>query len=134
MEWMTETGIKSGMLAEEAKRCTVKIMTLGSYRLGVVHPGRDIDTLCIGPPHVSREAFFTTFVDKLKQRESVSECVPIPDAFTPIIKLKMNGVSIDLLFARLVKPLEDGQNPEEAVREDEVLKSMDDKSVRCMNG
>jgi len=133
-EWITEVGIENGMAEEEAKRCTVKIMTLGSYRLGVVHPGSDIDTLCIGPPHVSREAFFTTFVEKLKQRESVTECVPIPDAFTPIIKLKMNGVSIDLLFARLVKPLEDGQNPEEAVREDEVLKSMDDKSVRCMNG
>lgn len=134
MDWMTEVGIENGMAEEEAKRCTVKIVTLGSYRLGVVHPGSDIDTLCIGPPHVSREAFFTKFVDRLNEVESVTECVPIPDAFTPIIKLKMSGVSIDLLFARLVQALEDGQRPEEAASKDEVLKSMDDKSVRCMNG
>jgi len=135
VEWMTQVGVEDkGMTEEEARRCLTKIVTLGSYRLGVVHPVSDIDTLCIGPPHVSREAFFSTFVEKLSHVESVTECVPIPDAFTPIIKLKMHGVSIDLLFARLVKPLEDGQNPEEAAKEDEVLRNMDDKSVRCMNG
>jgi len=134
MEWMTETGIKSGMPPEEAKRCTMKIVTLGSYRLGVVHPGSDIDTLCIAPPHVSREAFFSSCVEQLKQCGSVTYCVPIPDAFTPIIKLKMRGVSIDLLFAKLMKPLQEGQQLEEAAMEDEVLKNMDDRSVRCMNG
>jgi len=134
MEWMTDVGVDAGKTPEEAKRCAVKIVTLGSYRLGVVHPGSDIDTLCIGPPHITREAFFTTFVERLKEHENVTDCVPIPDAFTPIIKLKMNGVSIDLLFAQLVQPLEDGLNPEEAVVKDEVLKSMDEKSVRCMNG
>lgn len=134
MEWITEVGVAAGMPEGEAKRSGVKIVTLGSYRLGVVHPGSDIDTLCIAPPHVGREAYFTTFVNKLHRHDSVTECVPIPDAFTPIIKLKMSGVSIDLLFARLVKALADGQNPEEAVKDDEVLRDMDDKSVRCVNG
>jgi len=83
---------------------------------------------------VTREAFFTSFVKQLKQHENVTECAPIPDAFTPIVKLKMRGVSIDLLFAQLMKPFEEGQKPEEAVKEDEILKNMDDKSVRCMNG
>ena len=55
MEWQAETGVKSGMPEEEAKRHTVKIVTLGSYRLGVVHPGSDIDTLCIGQPHISHD-------------------------------------------------------------------------------
>jgi len=133
-EWITETGVSAGMSEQEAKQSTVKIVTLGSYRLGVVHPGSDIDTLCIGPPHVSREAFFTALLEKLEQQESVTECVPIPDAFTPIIKLKMRGVSIDLLFARLVRPLADGKDPEEAVKDDDVLRDMDEKSVRCVNG
>mmetsp|Transcript_113006 Transcript_113006/g.225017 ORF Transcript_113006/g.225017 Transcript_113006/m.225017 type:complete len:561 (+) Transcript_113006:127-1809(+) len=134
MEWMAETGTKSGMPEEEAKRCNVKILTLGSYRLGVVHPGSDIDTLCIGQPHISRDAFFTTLVEKLRQHESVNDCVPVPDAYTPVIKFKMKDVCIDLLFAKLVRPLEDGQNPEEAVKHEEVLQNMDEKSVRCMNG
>jgi len=133
-EWITEVGMSAGMPQQEAKQSTVKIVTLGSYRLGVVQPGSDIDTLCIGPPHVSREAFFSTCVEKLERQDSVTDCVPIPDAFTPIIKLKMRGVSIDLLFARLVRPLAEGKDPEEAAKDDDVLRDMDDKSVRCING
>lgn len=131
--WIVEVGVKEGMSEDEAKKSTVMVVTLGSFSLGVVHPDSDIDTLCIGPPHVTREAFFKDFVEKLKKQQDVTECVPIPDAYTPIVKLKMRGVSIDLLFARLTKPLE-GINPEEVVKDDEVVKYMDDKSVRCMNG
>lgn len=134
IDWTTEVGVASGMTEEEARQNNAKITTLGSFRLGVVHPGSDIDTLCIGPPHVSREDFFTAFVEKLNQQEYVTECVPIPDAYTPIIKLKMRGVLIDLLFARLVRPLGEGEDPEEVVKEDEVLKNMDERSVRCING
>lgn len=134
LDWLTEVGVDAGMTEDDARRSAVKITTLGSYRLGVVHPGSDIDTLCIAPPHVSREDFFTTFVDKLAQHKDLSECVPVPDAYTPIIKLKFRNVDIDLLFARLVKPLNEGESPEDLVSQDEVLKNMDEKSVRCMNG
>lgn len=134
MEWMSEIGAAAGMSEEEIKRYTVKITTLGSYRLGVVHPGSDIDTLCIAPPHIRREEFFTSFADKLSQHQHVSECVPIPEAYTPIIKMKFRNVYIDLLFARLMRPLAEGENPEDAVMVDDVLMNMDEKSVRCMNG
>lgn len=134
-EWICEVCVQDGLTQDDARRHTLKIQTLGSYRLGVVHPMSDIDTLCISPPNVSREVFFTDFVERLKQRDSVSDCVAIPDAFTPVIKLKMRGVSIDLLFARLAKPL-DGTQPEheEELLKDEVLKGMDEKSMRSMNG
>eukprot|EP00933_Yihiella_yeosuensis_P021355 TRINITY_DN16903_c0_g1_i1.p1 TRINITY_DN16903_c0_g1~~TRINITY_DN16903_c0_g1_i1.p1 ORF type:complete len:505 (+),score=82.72 TRINITY_DN16903_c0_g1_i1:132-1517(+) len=134
MEWITEVGVAAGKSPEEARNCGAKITTLGSYRLGVVHPGSDIDTLCIAPPHVGRKAFFSSFVRKLEDHKSVTECVPIPDAFTPIIRLKIRGVSIDMLFAGLVKPLAEGEDVEKAVKDDEVLKGMDEKSVRCING
>jgi poly(A) polymerase len=134
IEWMMEVGLKEGMSEDEAKKCKAMVTTLGSYRLGVVHPGSDIDTLCIGPPHVTREAFFKDFVDKLKNHEHVTECVPIPDAYTPIVKLKMRNVSIDLLFARLPKTIAEGEVLEEVVKDDEVVRNMDEKSVRCING
>eukprot|EP00438_Fugacium_kawagutii_P001935 Skav226030 [mRNA] locus=scaffold2502:54307:58108:+ [translate_table: standard] len=82
-------------------------------------------------PFIRREDFFSTFAAVLEQHEDVSECVPIPDAYTPIIKLKMRG--IDLLFARLARSPE-AQVAEEVGREDEVLKNMDDKSVGSTDG
>lgn len=131
-EWAIALAHEAGLGPEVQKG--VKITTLGSYRLGVVHPGSDIDTLCIAPPSVRREDFFASFVEQLHQHIDVTECVPIPDAYTPIIKLKMRGVCIDLLFARLAKILMAGENPEELVKDDDVLKNMDEKSVRCLNG
>lgn len=134
LEWMTEVGVEMGLSKEEAEKGLLNLVTLGSYRLGVVHPGSDIDSLAIAPPHVSREAFFASFVAKIEKHPMVTECVPISDAYTPIIKLKMNGEYIDLLFARLVKALPEDFDPESLATDDEVLKNMDDKSVRCMNG
>eukprot|EP00927_Polykrikos_kofoidii_P070257 TRINITY_DN6632_c0_g2_i1.p1 TRINITY_DN6632_c0_g2~~TRINITY_DN6632_c0_g2_i1.p1 ORF type:complete len:685 (-),score=116.27 TRINITY_DN6632_c0_g2_i1:27-2081(-) len=136
--WITEMGVKEGLSEEDARNFAFKIITLGSYRLGVVQPTSDIDTLCVGPPYVSREAFFEGFVERLKECESVTDCVPIPDAFTPIIKLKMRDVSIDLLFAKLVEqdslvPRTD-QEQEEMLKEDKILRHMDEKSVRSLNG
>lgn len=130
-EWATSLAAEAG---SDAQRQMVRITTLGSYRLGVVHPGSDIDTLCIAPPSVRREDFFSSFVEQLDRHADITECVPIPDAYTPIIKLKMRGVCIDLLFARLAQPLAAEEDYLEAVREDDVLCNMDEKSVRCLNG
>ncbi|CAK9043319.1 unnamed protein product [Durusdinium trenchii] len=130
-EWILEEGRAQGV---QDASSFAKIVTVGSYRLGVVQPGSDMDTLCIAPPHVSREAFFTAFLKKLEHHSHVTDCVPIPGAYTPIIKLKLRGVSIDLLFARLVRPLEEGKDVEDLVKDDEILREMDDKSVRCING
>merc|ERR1719162_488729 len=115
-DWLTTLLAEGGASDEEARRSSIAITTLGSYRLGVVHPGSDIDTLCISPPNVRREDFFASFVEQLHQHADVTECVPIPDAYTPIIKFKMRNVCIDLLFARLAKILMAGENPEELVK------------------
>merc|ERR1719183_2904586 len=48
--------------------------------------------------------------------------------------MKLRNVDIDLLFARLVVAPADGDTPEELAKHDDVLKDMDEKSVRCMNG
>jgi len=61
-DWVTNLGMEAGLSEEDARRSgRILITTLGSYRLGVVHPGSDIDTLCIAPPTIRREDFFESF-------------------------------------------------------------------------
>jgi len=115
-----------------------KIFTFGSYRLGVHGPGADIDTLCVGPRHCSREEDFfgsdpakPSLLQMLRDLPTVTELQPVPDAFTPVIKLKLAGISIDLLYARLTL----SSIPEQLdLQADSVLKNLDESSVRSLNG
>mmetsp|Transcript_32500 Transcript_32500/g.87267 ORF Transcript_32500/g.87267 Transcript_32500/m.87267 type:complete len:515 (-) Transcript_32500:47-1591(-) len=129
IEWTRSLGLEMGLTGSEAIRW-VRVVTFGSFRLGVIHPKSGIDALCIGPPHVSRDDFFTSGLARLRRHEHVTACVPV-DGHT-CIRLKMRGVNIDLLFARLAQPM-DG-DPDEAIRDDQVLQYMDDQSLRCMSG
>eukprot|EP00397_Hematodinium_sp_SG-2012_P038273 GEMP01041608.1.p1 GENE.GEMP01041608.1~~GEMP01041608.1.p1 ORF type:complete len:550 (+),score=115.96 GEMP01041608.1:45-1652(+) len=132
LEWIYEVGIGTGGYDHQtATDASGKIFTFGSYRLGVVGPNSDIDALCAAPRHVSRESFFQMLAPKLQEHPKIVEVQPVPDAYTPIIKMIFDDVDIDLLFARMnlssVKDLE-------SLEDDNLLKNLDDKSVRCMNG
>lgn len=55
----------------------------------------------------------------------------MPDAFVPVIKLKYRGIELDILFARLaLTRIPDDQQ----LNDDSILKNLDDKSVRSLNG
>lgn len=56
---------------------------------------------------------------------------PVPDAFVPIIKLEISGISIDLIFARLVissVPM----NLD--LKNNDYLRGLDEFEVRSLNG
>ncbi|KAM0067068.1 putative polynucleotide adenylyltransferase [Helianthus debilis subsp. tardiflorus] len=107
------------------------IYTIGSYRLGVHDPGVDIDTLCVGPSYVNRDAdFFFVLHDLLSGTEEVTELQPIPDAHVPVMKFKFDGISIDLLYASvslLVVP----DNLD--ISDVSVLYDVDEPTVRSLN-
>lgn len=49
----------------------------------------------------------------------------------PVIKMKYEGIEIDLLFARLaLKEVHDSVD----LRDDNILKNLDEKCVRSLNG
>lgn len=111
-----------------------KIFTFGSYRLGVFGPGSDIDTLLVAPKHVTRDDFFQFFPDHLRKTTppgSVTELTAVPDAHTPIIKLKLGGVDIDLLFVTLkTNSISDKME----VTDEDHLRGLDEMDLRSING
>jgi poly(A) polymerase len=109
-----------------------KIYTFGSYRLGVHTKNGDIDTLCVVPGHVSRQDFFTTFYELLKNTEGVRDCQPIQNAYVPLIKLYYDDIDMDILFARLTN--KQSVPEDQDLRNVEILRNLDDKCVRSLNG
>ncbi|KAJ1437831.1 polymerase, nucleotidyl transferase domain [Sesbania bispinosa] len=100
--WVKTISRAKGLNEQLVQEANAKIFTFGSYRLGVHGPGADIDTLCVGPRHASREEdFFGELHKMLSEMPEVTELHPVPDARVPVMRFKLNGVSIDLLYAKL---------------------------------
>lgn len=130
-QWIRDISINKNMPPNVADNVGGKIFTFGSYRLGVHTKGADIDTLCVAPRHVDRSDFFTSFYELLKQQPEVSELRAVEEAFVPVIKMNFNGIELDMLFARLaLKEIP----PEQELRDESLLKNLDAKCVRSLNG
>lgn len=121
---------KPGFNEAKAMHAGAKIFTFGSYRLGVHASGADIDTLLVAPNHIERADFFEHMVDILREQPDVRELDPVPTAYVPIIKFEMDGIPIDLLFARLAMD----SIPEDLQIEERHLKGIDEPTVRSLNG
>ncbi|XP_078439695.1 nuclear poly(A) polymerase 4-like [Wolffia australiana] len=131
-DWVKLLTQQRGYSDQMVEDANAVIFTFGSYRLGVHGPGADIDTLCIGPSYVNREEdFFIILHDILADNEDVTELQPVPDAHVPVMKFKLQGISIDLLYASvslLVVP-EDLD-----ISNGSVLYDVDEPTVRSLNG
>lgn len=96
--------------------------------------GSDIDTLVLGPKHVVIEDFFSDFppvLERLAPDGAIEKMTPVPDAYVPIIKLELSGISIDLLFARLMVP----SIPLNLdLKNNDYLRGLDEREVRSLNG
>ncbi|XP_057316266.1 poly(A) polymerase type 3-like [Hydractinia symbiolongicarpus] len=131
LEWIVKTSLSKNMPESVAKNVGGKIFTFGSFRLGVHTKGADIDTLLVAPRHIERSDFFSSFYEFLKEREETKELRAVEEAFVPVIKMKFDGIEIDLLFARLALTT----IPEDLNLLDEsLLKNLDARCVRSLNG
>ncbi|XP_059441061.1 nuclear poly(A) polymerase 1-like [Corylus avellana] len=130
--WVKKVTENKGYNEQMVEEARAMIFTFGSYRLGVNGPGADIDTLCVGPRHVNREEdFFGELHRMLGEMPEVEDLHPVPGANVPIMKFKFDGISIDLLYAKLAVWV----IPEELdLSVDSVLQDLDAKSVLSLNG
>ena len=55
----------------------------------------------------------------------------VPDAYVPIIKTKISGIPIDLVMARLAL----SSIPDDlSLQDDNLLRNLDERCVRSLNG
>ena len=98
-----------------------KVLVFGSYRLGVHFAGTDIDTICVFPSFISKEEFLDGFKLYIAEKENITDVIKIHEAQTPIIKLKVQGISFDLLYASVDIAFINSQNDIEKLILNEAL-------------
>ena len=75
---------------ENNKKCKISIEPYGSYKLQCDDDVSDIDVVCYGDK-VEREEFMEHVGNYLRLNNF--EVVSLPDAFIPILKIKINDVN-----------------------------------------
>ncbi|RLN44809.1 hypothetical protein BBJ29_006715 [Phytophthora kernoviae] len=129
-EYVLHEGLTHMSEAEAASK-HIQLRTFGSYRLGVQSSDADIDALCIAPRHCSRASFFQKAPILLETTPNVTGLHVISDAFVPVIKMKVEGIPVDLLFVSLNLD----SIPEDIdILDDRYLRDLDEPSVRSCNG
>jgi poly(A) polymerase len=120
-----------------------RVLTFGSFRLGVINSESDMDALVMLPLSVQRDRFFTDFPIFLSKISGITECNAVSDARVPVVKLKFRSFYFDILMARvpdkiLDSNLIDVSNLEAALArdclDDNLIFNLDEKCMKSMNG
>ena len=124
----TAKGVQDDLLVDGGG---IQIQIFGSTKLEVHNFSSDMDLLCIAPSFLTKSDFFSSFCDTLSACPDIDNLLSIPEAYTPVIKFVMMGISIDLVFASLQFPKLTGIIDTLDLR---CLRGLDEQAVRSLNG
>ena len=68
-QWIRSEGLRKKIPWTQVEQVGGKVVSYGSYKLGVVDKESDLDLLCVVPKHVSREAFHTSLYSLLASKK-----------------------------------------------------------------
>lgn len=134
--WYKKIGVeKKKMDPQLLESKKAKVLVFGSYRLGVHFTGTDIDTICVFPTFISKEEFLDDFKTFISDKEHIEDVLKIQEALTPIIKLKVNGISFDLLYAAVDIAHINSQNDiEKLIMNEQQFNRLSQLTQRSFNG
>ena len=92
------------LVNKESITIGTKLITFGSSILGVVTNESDLDTVLVIPSSISRERFFSGFVEYLTSNPGdlvITSLMAVPDAHVPVLKMTVNGLPVDILPCRV---------------------------------
>ncbi|VDN98726.1 unnamed protein product [Rodentolepis nana] len=131
--WIFKKALEQKIPTHNARNTQGKVFTFGSYRLGVNFKAADIDALLVVPRFITREDFFGDFQNVLLVEDCVEDLAAVPEAFVPVLKMKLLGVEIDLLFAQVdMMTIRDDFSLSDNT--EQLLRNMDERDVRSVNG
>ena len=67
-QWIRSAALQRNMAWPQVEQVGGKVVSYGSYKLGVVDKESDLDLLCVVPKHVTREDFFSQLYDHLNKK------------------------------------------------------------------
>lgn len=112
------------------QRASATLLFGGSWHLKVGLADSDLDVVALLPRFVTAELFFSALSAHLRGAAGVSALVAMTKAAVPILAFRLNGVRIDLLFARYSWDEVPAHLP---VHSDAVLEGMDAASIRSLS-
>ncbi|KAG5555331.1 hypothetical protein RHGRI_012762 [Rhododendron griersonianum] len=132
MEWIKRVACNRGLDERHIPAASAAVLTYGSYGLGVHNSESDIDALCVGPRFATMgEDFFVVLHNMLTSRPEVSEVHCVKDAKVPLMRFKLDGISIDLPYAQL-KVMSVPENVD--ILNLYYLRNIDETSWRSLSG
>jgi hypothetical protein len=84
VQWVAKVGVAEGLSEEQAVAASAKLLLLGSYALGALLPGADVDVAAVVPYFVERRHFFEdgtvggTLLGLLRAQPDLTGPQPLP--------------------------------------------------------